>query len=123
MKQHLPMILSVLLATPVFVQLPTTCDRQKRGSSRSWLGMTRTRTSRECWPSSTRKTIRASGGAGCSPPYPRSQFLVTLRDVQERSGLTLFTNVGLSDAALDDFLDARPAELCQVENQFFGASW
>ncbi len=62
------------------------------------------------------------GSNQCNPPYPHEQFLVTLREVEDATGLEFFTNLGLTGIAEDNFLDARPAALWPVAAEFFGIS-
>ena len=60
------------------------------------------------------------GNTSCSPPYPHELFLVTLREVQDATGLTFFNDLSLTGSAAEDFLDARPAELWPLEPGVFG---
>ncbi len=62
------------------------------------------------------------GPAGCSPPYPHHQFLVTIAEIEAVTGLDFFDGLDLTAAEREAFENGRASGLWPVEARFFGRS-
>ncbi len=62
------------------------------------------------------------GGTTCTGNYPHDKFLVSIREIEEATGLKFFENLNLTAEQREAFEKGRAPGLWPAENRFFGLS-